>query len=163
MPHVTLFSFAFFTAACLLYSIVVLAILQFCKVAKLKPYPPYSFSLSVDLTISSHEPTTADSDKAKPTCTMATFVFADELAMTVADFIDGYDSPCLSDLSNFLLRPDGAVADLFITRQDDGHVRSVTLFGDDAEDVASFLRYCFDYQRAPGADVFNNPRVSRTA
>ena len=116
------------------YALVVLAILQFCKVAKLKPNPPKSSTVRVELTISAPAPAGADPGKSEGTCITTTFVFADELARTVTDFLAGYNSPSRSDLLEFLQQTGGPIAGLFITHQDNNHVRSLTLLGEDAED-----------------------------
>jgi hypothetical protein len=156
-------SFAVFSAICLLYALAVLVILQFCKVAKLEPNPPTSSTVRIELTVSAPAPVGADPDKSEGTCITRTFVFADEFANAVTDFLAGSHSPSRADLLNFLQQTGGPIAGLFITRQDDTHVRSLTLLGKDAEDVASFLTHCFNCQLAPGADELNNEPVSRTA
>jgi hypothetical protein len=163
MHHITLSFLVVFSAICALYALVVLAILQFCKAAKLKPNPPKSSTLRVELTISALAPAGDDPSKSKETCITTTFVFADELARTVTDFLAGYDSPSHSDFLEFLQQTGGLMAGLFITRQDDTHVRSLTLLGENAEDVAAFLTHCFNYQLASDADKRNNEPVSRTA
>jgi hypothetical protein len=163
MHHITLSSLAVFSAICLLYVLVVLAILQFGKVAKLKPNPPKSSTLRVELTISAPAPTCADPDKSKGTCVTTTFVFADELARTVTDFLAGYNSPGRSDLLEFLQQTGGPIAALFITQHDDNHVRNLTLLGEDAEKVLSFLTHCFNCQLASGTDDFHNEPASLSA
>jgi hypothetical protein len=163
MHHITLSSLAVFSAICLLYALVVLAILQFCKVPKLKPDPPKSSTLRVELTISTPAPAGADSDKSEGTCITTTFVFADELARTVTDFLAGYNSPSRSDLLDFLQQTGGPIAGLVITRHDDNRVRSLTLLGQDAERMSSYLTHCFNCQLAPGTDEFHNEPVSLTA
>ena len=163
MHHITLSSLVVFSTICLLYALVVLAILQFCKVAKLKPNPPKSSTVRVELTISARAPAGAHPGKSEGTCITTTFVFADEFARTVTDFLAGYNSPSRSDLLEFLQQTGGLIAGLFITRQDDTHVRSLTLLGRDAEDVSSFLTHCFNCQLASHADELNNEPVSRTA
>ena len=67
MHHITISSLAVFSAICLLYALVVIAILQFCKVAKLKPNPPKFSTLRVELTICAPAPAGGDSDKSKGT------------------------------------------------------------------------------------------------
>jgi hypothetical protein len=133
MHHITHSSLVVFTAIFLLYALVVLAILQFGKVAKLKPNPPKSFTLHVELSISATAPAGAYPDKITGTSITATFVFAGELARTVTDFLAGYNSPSRSDLLEFLQQTGGPIAGLFITHQDDNRVRSLTLLGEDAE------------------------------
>ena len=163
MHHISPFSLVVFSAICLLYTIVVLGILQFCKVAKLKPNPPKSSTLRVELTISAPAPTGSDPDKSKGTCVTTTFVFADELARTVTDFLAGYNSPGRSDLLEFLQQTGGPIAALFITQHDDNHVRNLTLLGEDAEKVLSFLTHCFNCQLASGTDDFHNEPASLSA
>ena len=67
MHHISLSSLVVFGAICLLYALVVLAILQFCKVAKLKPNPPTSSTVRVELTISARAPAGAYPDKSEGT------------------------------------------------------------------------------------------------
>ncbi len=163
MHHITHFSLAVFSAICLLYPLVVLAILQFCKVAKLKPNPPISFTVRVELTISAPTPAGADPGKSEGTCVTTTFVFVDELARTVTDFLAGYNAPSRSDLLCFLQQTRGPIAGLFITRRDNKHVRNLTLLGEDAEKVSSYLTHCFNCQLASGTDEFHSESVSLTA
>ena len=163
MHHISLSSLVVFGAICLLYALVVLAILQFCKVAKLKPNPPESSTVRVELTISARAPADAYPDKSTGPSITTTFVFADEFATTVTDFLAGYHSPSRADFLNFLQQTDGLIADLLINRQYDTLVRSLTLLGKDAEDVTSFLTHCFNCQLASHADELNNEPVSRTA
>jgi hypothetical protein len=163
MYHISPFSLVAFSAICLLYALVVLAILQFCKVAKLELNPPASSTVRVELTISTRAPAGACSDKSAGPSITTTFVFADEFATTVTDFLAGYHSPSRADFLNFLQQTDGLIADLLINRQYDALVRGLTLLGKDAEDVTSFLTNCFNCQLAPHADELNNEPVSRTA
>ena len=148
MHHISLSSLVVFGAICLLYALVVLAILQFCKVAKLKPNPPESSTVRVELTISARAPADAYPDKSAGPSITTTFVFADAFATTVTDFLAGYHSPSRADFLNFLQQTDGLIADLLINRQYDTLVRSLTLLGKDAEDVTSFLTHCFNCQLA---------------
>jgi len=163
MHHITFPSLVIFSTICLLYALVVLAILQFCKVATLKPNPPTSSTVRVELTMSARVPADAHPGKCEGTCITTTFVFADEFARTVTDFLGGYNSPSRSDLLEFLQQTGGLIAGLFITGQGDTHVRSLTLLGRDAEDVSSFLTHCFNCQLAPGTDEFESKHVSLTA
>ena len=163
MHHISPSSLVVFSTICLLYALVVLAILQFCKVAKLEPNPPTSSTVRVELTMSARVPADAHPGKCEVTCITTTFVFADEFATTVTAFLGGYRSPSRSDLLNFLRETGGLIAGLFINRQDDTHVRSLTLLGKDAEDVASFLTHCFNCQLASRTDEFQNEHVSLTA
>jgi len=163
MHHITLSSLVVFSTICLLYALVVLAILQFCKVAKLKPNPPKSSTLRVELTICAPAPAGADPSKSEGTCVTTTFVFVDELARTVTDFLAGYNSPSRSDLLCFLQQTRGPIAGLLITRQDNNHVRNLTLLGEDAEKVSSYLTHCFNCQLASGTDEFHSESVSLTA
>jgi hypothetical protein len=163
MHHISLSSVVLFTAICLIYALVVLAISQFCKVAKLEPNPPTSSTVRVELTISARAPAGAYSDKSAGPSITTTFVFADEFATTVTDFLGGYESPSRSDLLSFSQETGGLIAGLFINRQDDTHVRSLTLLGKDAAEVTSFLTHCFNCQLASDADERHNEPVSRTA
>jgi hypothetical protein len=161
--HKTPSSLVVLSAICLLYALLILAILQFFKAAKRKPNPLNSSAVRIELTISVSAPAGAGPDKSEGTCITTTFVFADDLARTVTEFLADYNSPSRSDLLDFLQQTSGPIAGLFITRQDDNCVRSLTLLGKDAEDVASFLTHCFNYQLAFDADEHNNEPVSRTA
>ncbi len=163
MHHISLSSVVLFTAICLIYALVVLAILQFCKFAKLEPNPPTSSTVRVELTLSARAPADAHPGKCEGTCITTTFVFADELAGAVTHFLADYHSPSRSDLLNFSQEAGGLIASLFITREDDTHIRSLTLLGRDAEDVTSFLAHCFNCQLASHADELNHEPVSRTA
>jgi hypothetical protein len=163
MHHISVSSVVLFSAICLIYALVVLAILQFCKVAKLEPNPPTSSTVRVELTLSTRAPAGANPDKSTGPSITTTFVFADEFATAVTAFLGGYKSPSRSDLLNFLQESGGLIAGLFINRQDDTHVRSLTLLGKDAEDVASFLTHCFNCQLASRTDEFQNEHVSLTA
>jgi len=163
MHHITLSSLVVLSAICMLYTLEVLAILQFCKVAKLKPNPPKSSTVRVELTISAPAPVGADPDKSTGTCVTTTFVFADELARTVTDFLAVYNSPSRSDLLCFLQQTGGPIAGLFITHEDNNQVRSLTLLGADAEYVSCYLTHCFNCQLAADTDEFQNEHVSLTA
>ena len=163
MHHITLSSLVVFSAICLLYELVVLAILQFRKAAKLKPNPPNSSSVRVELTISAPTPAGADPRKSEGTCVTTTFVFADELARTVIDFLAPYNSPSRSELLEFLQQTGGPFAGLVITHQDDSRIRNLTLLGEDVEKVSSYLTHCFNRQLASGTDEFHSESVSLTA
>jgi hypothetical protein len=163
MHHLTFSSLAIFSAICLAYALVVLVVLQFCKVAKLKPDPPTSSTVRVELTISSPTPAGADPGQSEGTCITTTFVFAGDLAMTVTDFLADYHSPSRSEILNFFEQTGGPIGGLIITRLCGTHVRSLTLLGKDAEHVASFLTHCFNFQLASATDELNNEPVSRTA
>jgi hypothetical protein len=145
------------------YILILFLIYPFANVAKLKPNPPKSSTVRVELTISTPAPARADPRKSKGTCITTTFVFADELARTVTGFLAGFNSPSRSDLSELLQQANGPIGCLFITRQEDNHIRSMTLLGEDAEKVSSFLTHCFNCQLAAGTDEFQNETVSRTA
>jgi hypothetical protein len=144
MHHITLSSLVVFSAICLLYALVALAILQFSKVAKLKPNPPTSSTVLVELTISTPAP-------------------ADEFAKTVTDILTVYSSPSRSELLEFLRQTGGPFAGLVITHQGDSRVRNLTLLGQDAEKVSSYLTQCFNFQLTSGTDEFHYERVSLTA
>ena len=163
MHHITISSLAVFSAICLLYALVVIAILQFCKVAKLKPNPPKFSTLRVELTICAPAPAGGDSDKSKGTCVTTTFVFADEMARTVTDFLAGYYSPSRSDVLSSFQQTRGPIAGLFITHQHDNRLRSLILLGGDAEKVLSFLTHCFNCQLAASTDEFHNEPASLSA
>ena len=163
MHHITFSSLVVLSAICMLYALVVLAILQFCKVAKLKPNPPKSSTVRVELTISAPAPAGTDSGKSEGTCITTTFVFVDELARTVTEFLGGYNSPCRVDLLEYLQQTGGPIAGLFITQEDNNQVRSLTLLGADAEYVSSYLTHCFNYQLASSTDEFQNEHVSLPA
>jgi hypothetical protein len=163
MLHMTASSLEIISAICVMCTLVVLTILQFCKVAKLKPNRPKSATVRVELTISTPAPAGADPSMSEGTCITTTFVFVDELARTVTDFLAVYNSPSRSDLLDFLQRTRSPIAGLFITRQDDNHVRSLTLLGEDAEKASSYLTHCFKCQLAAGTDQFKNEHESLTA
>ena len=163
MHHITLSSLVVFSAICLLYALVVLAILQFGKVATLKPNPQNSSTVRVELTISAPAPAGADPSKSEGTCVTTTFVFVDELARTGTDLLARYSAPSRSDLLCFLQQTRGPIAGLFITRPDNHHVSSLTLLGEDAEKVSSYLTHCFNCQLASGTDEFHSESVSLTA
>jgi hypothetical protein len=161
--HITPSSVVDFSALCLPYAFLVLAILPFCKVAKLEPIPPESSTLRVELTISAPAPAGAYPSKSAGPSTTRTFVFADEFATTDTDFLGGYKSPSRSDLLNFFEAISGTIADLLITHRGNNHVRSLTLLGEDAEKVSSFLKHCFNCQLASDTDEFRCEPVSLTA
>jgi hypothetical protein len=163
MHHITTSSLTVFGAICLLYALVDLAILQFGKAAQLKPNSPKFPTVRVELTISAPAPAGADPDKSKGTCITTTFVFSGELAKTVAVFLAGYNSPSRSDLFCFLQQTRGPIAGLFITRQDENHVRGLTLLGEDAEKVSSYLTRCYNCQLAADTDEFQDEHISLTA
>lgn len=163
MHHITLSSLAVFSAICLLYALVVLAILQFCKVAKLEPNPPESSTMRVEITISARAPAGTYPDKSTAPSITTTFVFADEFAKTVTDFLTVYSSPSRSELLEFLQQTGGPFAGLVITHQDDSRIRSLTLLGQDAECVSSYLTLCFKRQLASGTNEFQDEHVSLTA
>ena len=163
MLQISLSSLATCTAICLLYVFVVLAILQFSKAARVKPDPSKSSTMRVELKISKPSTEGANSLNDSRTCTTTTFAFADELAKTIKDFLAGYSSPSRSDLLNNLQQTGGTIASLFITQQHDNHVRNLTLLGEDAEKVSSYLMHCFNCQLACGTDEFHFERVSLTA
>jgi hypothetical protein len=163
MHHISSSSLVVFSAICLLYALVVLAILQFCKVAKLEPNLPKSSTVRIELALSAPAQAGAEPGKCKETCITTTFIFADEFADAVTDFLGGYHSSSRSDLMDFWQESGGPIAGLFITREDDTHIRSLTLLGRDAEDVSSFLTHCFNCQLAPGTDEFESKHVSLTA
>jgi hypothetical protein len=163
MLHQLIHPLVIYAAISLVYILVVLLIYPFAKVAKLKPKPPKSSTVRVELTISTPAPAGADPGKSEGTCITTTFVFAGELAMTVTDFLASYNSPSRSDLLEFLQQTGGPIVGLFITRKDNNNVHSMTLLGEDAEKVLSFLTHCFNCQLAADADELNNQPASRTA
>ena len=163
MLHQLIHPLVIYAAISLVYILVVLLIYPFAKVAKLKPKPPKSSTVRVELTISTPAPAGADPGKSEGTCITTTFVFAGELAMTVTDFLASYNSPSRSDLLEFLQQTGGPIAGLFITRQDNNHVRNLTLLGEDAEKVSSYLTHCFNCQLAGGTNELQDEHVSLTA
>ena len=82
---------------------------------------------------------------------------------TVALFLAGYIPPSRFDLLNYLQQTGGTIAGLFVTHQDDNHVRDLTLLGEDAEKMSSFLTHCFNCQLACGTDELHYECVSLTA
>jgi hypothetical protein len=117
----------------------------------------------VEVTISAPAPAGADPDQSKGTCITTTFVFVDELARTVTDFLAGYNSPSRSDFLEFFQQTGGLIAGLFITHQNDNRVRSLTLLGQDAEKVLSYLTHCFNGQLAGGTNELQSEHVSLRA
>jgi hypothetical protein len=163
MLHQLIHPLVICAATFLVYLLILLLIYPFAAVAKFKPDPPKSCTVRVELTISAPAPAGADPGKSEGPCITTTFVFADELARTVIDFLAGYNSPSRSDLLEFLQLPGGPIAGLFITHQDDNRVRSLTLLGQDAETVLSYLTHCFNCQLAGGTNELQDEHVSLTA
>lgn len=163
MLHQLIHPLVIYTSILLVYLLILSLIYPFAVIAKLEPIPPESSTMRVELTISAPAPAGAYPNKITGTSITTTFVFADEWARIVTDFLAGYNSPSRSDLLNFLQGTDGTTAGILITHQGSTHVRNLTLLGKDAEDVLSFLAHCFDCQLASHADELNNEPVSRTA
>jgi hypothetical protein len=94
--------------------------------------------------------------------TTQTFVFGGELANTVVDFLSDFKSPTLRNLNNFLECGDDRIADIIITTHNGNTIRQLTLLGPDAEDVSSYLAFCFEYQLTSGPKELCNEPVSFT-
>jgi len=163
MLHQLIHPLVIYAAIFLVCLLILLLIYPFAVFAKLKPNAPKSSTVRVELTISAPATAGADPDMGEGTCITTTFVFADELARTVTDFLAGYNSPSRSDLLCFLQQTRGPIAGLFMTRQDNNHVRNLTLLGEDAEKVSSYLAHCFNCQLAPGTEEFHSESASLTA
>jgi len=164
MLHITLSSIGTCTAICLLYALVVLALLQFGKAAKLKPDPPTNSStVLVELTMSTRSPEDAYSQNNTMPSVIQTFTFADDIAKAVTAFLAGFNPPSLSDIDDFLNSSDGLIADLIIAPYNNDKGRQMTLLGSNAEKVVSFLTYCFDYQLASETKETHSAHVSLTA
>ena len=150
------------TAILLVYVLVLLLIYPFAKVASCKPYPQPSTTARVELTLSTRARSAAYPCKRTGAYTAQTFVFGGELANTVVDFLSDFKSPTLRDLNHFLERADDRIADVIITTHNRNTIRQLTLLGPDAEEVSSYLAFCFKYQFASGPKELSNEPVSFT-
>jgi hypothetical protein len=150
------------TAILLVYILVLLLICPFAKVASYKPYPQTSTTARIELTISTRIRSAAFPCKRTGAYTTQTFIFGGELANTVVDFLYDFKSPTLRDLNHFLERADDRIADIIITTHNGNTIRQLTLLGSDAEEVSSYLAFCFKYQFASGPKELSNEPVSFT-
>jgi uncharacterized SAM-binding protein YcdF (DUF218 family) len=151
------------TAILLVYILVLLLIYPFAKVASCKPYPQPSTTARVELTLSTRARSAAYPCKRTGAYTAQTFVFGGELANTVVDFLSDFKSPTRCDLRHFLERADDRIADIIIITTHSGNtIRQLTLLGPDAEEVSSYLAFCFEYQLASGPKELCNEPVSFT-
>ena len=150
------------TAILLVYVLVLLLIYPFAKVASCKPYPQPSTTARIELTLSTRIRSVAFPCKRTGAYTTQTFVFGGELANMVVDFLSDFKSPTLRNLNNFLERGDDRIADIIITTHIGNTIRQLTLLGPDAEEVSSYLAFCFKYQFASGPKELSNEPVSFT-
>jgi hypothetical protein len=150
------------TAILLVYMLALLLIYPFAKVASYKPYVQPSTTARIELTLSTRVRSTAFLCKRTGAYTTQTFVFGGELANTVVDFLSDFKSPTLCDLQHFLERGDDLIADIIITTHNRNTIRQLTLLGPDAEEVSSYLEFCFEYQFASGPKELSNEHVSFT-
>ena len=144
----------------LAYILVLLLLYPFAKVASYKPYPQPSTTMRIELTLSTRVHSAAYPCKRTGANTTQTFVFGSELANTVVDFLSDFKSPTLRDLYHFLERGDDLIADIIITTHNRNSIRQLTLLGPDAEEVSSYLAFCFKYQFASGLKELSNGPVS---
>jgi hypothetical protein len=150
------------TAILLVYILALLLIYPFAKAASHKPYPQPSKTTRIELTLSTRVHSAAYRCKRIGASTTQTFVFGGELASTVVDFLSDFKSPTLCDLQHFLERGDDRIADIIITTHNRNTIRQLTLLGPDAEEVSSYLAFCFKYQFASGPKELSNEPVSFT-
>ena len=147
-------------AILLVYILVLLLIYPFAKVASYKPYPQPSTTTRIELTLSTRVCFAAYPNKRTGASTTQTFVFGGELANTVTDFLSEFNSPSISDLKHILECADDRIADVIITTHNANTIRQLTLLGPDAEEVSSYLTFCFKYQLASGPKELSNEHVS---
>ena len=150
------------TAILLVYILALLLIYPFAKVASYKPYAQPSATTRIELTLSTRIRSAAYHCKRTGAYTTQTFVFGGELANTVVDFLSDFKSPTLRDLNHFLERADDRIADIIIPTHNGNTIRQLTLLGPDAEEVSSYLAFCFEYQFASGPKELSNETVSFT-
>ena len=148
------------TAILLVYILALLLIYPFAKVASYKPYPQPTPTTRIELTLSTCVRSDAYRCKRTGAYTTQTFIFGGELADTVVDFLFDFKSPTLRDLKHFLERGDDRIADVIITTHNRNTIRQLTLLGPDAEEVSSYLAFCFKYQFASGPKELSNEPVS---
>jgi hypothetical protein len=144
------------TAIIVGYTLVLLLIYPFAKVASYKPNPQPSTTTRIELTLSTRVRLAAYPYKRTGASTTQTFVFGGELANTVTDFLSEFKSPSLSDLKHFLERADDRIADVIITTHSANTMCQLTLLGPDAEEVSSYLAFCFKYQLVSGPKELSN-------
>ena len=149
-------------AILLVYILALLLIYPFAKVASYKPYPQPSTTTLIELTLSTRVRSAAFPCKRTREYTTQTFGFGGELADTVVDFLFDFNSPTLRDLQHFLERADERIADIIITTHNRNSIRQLTLLGPDAEEVSSYLAFCFEYQLTSGPKELCNEPVSFT-
>jgi hypothetical protein len=137
-------------AILLVYMLVLLLIYPFAKVASYRPNSQPSTTTRIELTLRTRVRLAAYSNKGTGASTTQTFVFGGELADTVTDFLSDFKSPSLSDLKHFLERADDRIADIIITTHNANTMRQLMLIGPDAEEVSSYLAFCFKYQLSSG-------------
>jgi hypothetical protein len=142
------------------YTLVLLLIYPFAKVASYKPNPQPSTATRIELTLSTSVRSAAYPNTRTGASTTQTFVFGGELANTVTDFLSDFKSSSLSDLKHFLERADDRIADVIITTHNANTNRQLTLLGPDAEEVSSYLAFCFKYQLSSGPKELSNEHVS---
>jgi hypothetical protein len=150
------------TAILLVYILALLLIYPFAKVASYKPYPQPTPTTRIELTLSTRIRSVAFPCKRTGAYTTQTFVFGGELADTVVNFLFDFKSPTLCDLQHFLERGDDRIADIIITTHNRNSIHQMTLLGSDAEEVSSYLAFCFKYQLASGPKELSNEPVSFT-
>jgi len=102
MLHQLIHPFLIYATIFLGYLLILLLIYPFAVVAKLKPNPPYPSILRVEFTMSVPAPVGFDPHRSEGTCITTTFIFADELAKTVTDFLAAYSSPSRLGFLQFL-------------------------------------------------------------
>ena len=66
------------------------------------------------------------------------------------------------NLKYFLERADDRIANIIITTHCGNTIYQLTLLGPDAEEVSSYLAFCFKYQFASGPKELSNEPVSFT-
>jgi hypothetical protein len=144
----------------LAYILVLLLLYPFAKVASYKPYPQPSTTTRIELTLSTRVRLAADTNTGTRASTTQTFIFGGELANTVTDFLSDFKSPSLLDLKRFLERADDRIAEVIITTHNTNPIRQLMLLGPDAEEVTSYLAFCFKYQLASGPKELSNEHVT---
>lgn len=150
------------TAILLVYLLALLLIYPFAKVANYKPYPQPTTTTRIELTLSTRVRSAACPCKRTGAYTTQTFIFGGELANAVVDFLSDFKPPTLPDLNQFLVRADDRIADIILTTHNGNTIRQLTLLGPDAEEVSSYLAFCFKYQFASGPKELSNEPVSFT-
>jgi len=150
------------TAILLVYILALLLVYPFAKVASYKPYPQPSTTTRIELTLSTRVHSAAYPCKRTGAYTTQTFVFGGEVANTVVDFLADFKSPTLRNLNHFLEHGDDRIANIIITTHKRNSIRQLTLLGPDAEEVSSYLAFCFKYQLASGPKELRNEHVSFT-